>query len=175
MARLTPKRLLRTADTLVPSGRGRPAQANLRRAISTAYYAVFCALGDQLVKPYHQELRHSIRRLLSHSAGLSVLGQLTSFDSSAGVARLRWHPGQPICDRDLLDFAKSFRILLDAREAADYDHRSIPTKRDARKALDTARLAIDQLNRAARNSPEQVQAVCVAMIASDRTRKRLAS
>ena len=175
MARLTPKRLLRTADALVPSGQGRPAQANLRRAISTAYYAVFCALGDQLVKPYHQELRHSIRRLLSHSAGLNVLDRLTSFDSSAGVARLRWHPGQPICDCDLLDFAKSFRILLDAREAADYDHRSIPTKRDAQKALDTARLAIDQLNRAARNSPEQVQAVCVAMIASDRARKRLAS
>ena len=175
MARLTPKRLLRTAETPVPSGRGRPAQANLRRAISTAYYAVFCALGDQVVKPYHQELRHSVRRLLSHSAGLAVLGQLTSFDRLAGVARLRWHPGQPICDRDLLDFAKSFRTLLDAREAADYDHRSTPTKRDAQKSLETARLAIDQLNRAARNSPEQVQAVCVTMIASDRTRKRMAS
>lgn len=175
MARLTPKRLLRTAETLVPSGRGRPAQANLRRAISTAYYAVFCALGDQVVKPYSQDLKPSIRRLLSHSAGLAVFGQLTSFDSRAGVARLRWHPGQPICDRDLLDFAKSFSILLDAREAADYNHRSIPTKRDAQNALDIARVAIDQLDRAARNSPEQVQAVCVAMIASDRTRKRLAS
>ena len=51
MARLTAEGLLKTAQHLLPSGRGRPPEADLRRAISTAYYAVFCALGDEVAPP----------------------------------------------------------------------------------------------------------------------------
>ncbi len=42
---MTPDDLIEVARVLVPEGPGRPAQARLRRAVSTAYYAVFHALA----------------------------------------------------------------------------------------------------------------------------------
>ena len=48
MASLSANGLIKVAKSLIPPGRGRPAEASLRRSISTAYYAVFCALGDEV-------------------------------------------------------------------------------------------------------------------------------
>ena len=43
---LRPSDLLASAGKLVPSGRGRPLESDLRRAVSTAYYALFHGLAE---------------------------------------------------------------------------------------------------------------------------------
>ena len=49
---IEPGKLLETAGRLAPpdQGRGRPAYTDHRRAVSTAYYAVFHAITDRVVK-----------------------------------------------------------------------------------------------------------------------------
>ncbi|MCY4423048.1 MAG: hypothetical protein OXC06_08270 [Acidimicrobiaceae bacterium] len=175
MTRLTADGLLRTAAVLVSESPGRPAEADLRRAVSTAYYAVFCALGEELAKAYDEPLSRSVRRLLSHSGVLEVFGRLTRADRGTSTRVLRWHPDQPVCDADLLRSADACRWLLGAREDADYDHLTSHTKQEAEKAVVRARLAISQIRRAATNSPQQVQAVCIALIASPASRRRLSA
>lgn len=173
MARLTPEGLIASARSLVPAGRGRPPEADLRRSISTAYYSAFCALGDQVASPYSAPLDMTVRRLVSHGAAYDVLNQLTRRDPGSPHDLLKWHPDLPPCDTDLAEFGSLFCVLRDAREQADYDHLWTATKRDADDAIGHADLAIDHLRTAARRSPQQVQAVCLAIIAGNATRKRL--
>lgn len=174
MARLTPKGLIDCALLLVPTGRGRPPEAALRRAVSTAYYAVFCALGDEVARPYEPPLSLSIRRLVAHGSAFKALAELTRHDRPTGSDLLRWHPHAPACDPDLAEFGILFCELRASREKADYDHLWTATKRDAVDAVRRAERAIECLSTAARNAPAQVQAVCVAAIAgSDSARNRL--
>lgn len=174
MARLTPSGLIECAWSLVPTGRGRPAEAALRRAISTAYYAVFCALGEQVASPYGSPLNLSIRRLVAHRSAFDVLDQLTRRDPVTGSDLLQWHPQRPICHPDLAKFGRLFCELLTSREQADYDHLWTAAKRDAVDAVGSAEAAVDCLHHASRQAPAQVQAVCVAIIAgSAGTRRRL--
>lgn len=173
MARLTPKGLIDCAQSMLPTGPGRPAEAALRRAISTAYYAVFCALGDAVAAPYTQPQSSTVRRLVLHGSAFEVLNRLTRPDPTTGAGLLRWHPQPPVCNSDLAEFGILFCELRSARELADYDHLWTVTKRDAVSAVGRARLAVKRLRSATRNAPTQVQAVCVAVIAGSNARQRL--
>lgn len=103
-------------------GRGRPKQASLRRATSTAYYAVFHLFIDhasrELVSGYQEEaLRLQVARAFNHA---------DIADVCRGVAA--GHPSQPL--RTLLNgaphaelrrAASAFKDLYQARHEADYD------------------------------------------------------
>lgn len=101
--------LLGIAEQLARLDAGKPRQAALRRAVSTAYYAVFHALAhhcaDKLVgysKPW--EYFTPIYRSLGHGRTKSVLEDLRRTESG-----------------DFVLIAQTFAELQREREKADYD------------------------------------------------------
>lgn len=101
--------LLSLADELANRDSGRPRQASLRRAVATAYYALFHALAklcaDQLVGPSKPwDVYTPVYRSVDHSAARKVLREARNHSFDPAIA--------PV--------ALSFVKLHDARLAADY-------------------------------------------------------
>jgi hypothetical protein len=115
--------LLALADHLARRERRRPRQATLRRAVSTAYYALFHLLVGEAVRllaPGRQqaELRRMLARAFSHREMKAVCQQLTSSKLPADLAVALGACGLP---RELVQVAKTFCLLQSHRQAADYD------------------------------------------------------
>jgi hypothetical protein len=120
---IRPRWLLRLAAELAGEGRGQPRNTNLRRAASTAYYALFHELTLAVV-------RHSLpggspqdvyaaARYVSHASIKQVCawiaGDTPPLHLVGIVDRLRNNP-------DLTAVATAFVDLHEQRERADYDH-----------------------------------------------------
>ncbi len=165
---LSPEGLLDAARHLVPAGPGRPRVPRLRRAISTAYYAAFAALTQEVAHHYPANAaRHAVRRLVGHGAARNVCAALRARGS------VPWLRGDPTCDPHLLRFAEDFESLFSNRVQADYDHDYACTKEDVTEALSLAGRAIDALESARQHCPEQLDIACIAAIADDRRRRHL--
>ena len=146
--------LLRTADKLAPAeaGRGRPALCDLRRATSTAYYALF-----------HQVIRHSalhavpgateddianVSRWHTHAGVRRASEWVIRADENASVPKearaavtLLQGAGTPI-PRPLLTVANTFVSLQDARHDADYSNQYDPVRFTTREHVQSADLAV---------------------------------
>lgn len=115
---MDPRDLLRIAEMLASGalgeGRGRPRQAELRRAVSTAYYALFHSLAaccaDLLIGASAAVRRgpawERVYRALSHGFARD------QFRNTAQMSQF----SQP-----LLDFADLFVLMQGEREKADYN------------------------------------------------------
>jgi hypothetical protein len=161
--------LLRVASQLCPNKPGRPSRAVIRRTISTAYYAAFHAISDEVARPYRRDVQPTARRLLDH-------GQAN--DVATTLRRRRvvpWLPGEPACDAHLIRFAEAFTRLQTARHQADYNLTVAPTKAEAARAIRQAERVLHALDAVRGDSPDQLQAVCAAMVANAATRKRMVS
>lgn len=78
-AELSPEGLLEAARHLVPTGRGRPRKPRLRRAISTAFYAVFVALTlESSVHHPSGAAKKAVHRLVSHTSVRGACKDLAS-------------------------------------------------------------------------------------------------
>jgi hypothetical protein len=128
--------LLDLADGLArQSGRPSFRQAALRRAVSTAYYAVFHALcticSDGLVRWSRTDLVDRTYRALDHG---SARRRMVSFASTAGSqASLRHLSG-------------IFSLLQDRRNDADYERpRVLFSPAEVLLLIDDAREAVDLL------------------------------
>lgn len=114
---------LGTAKRLVPTNSERPIQANLRRSISSSYYAVFHALA----KLAADSLVGATKSRRPNKAWVEVYRGLDH-----GTCK-------QACDRaktvkfpsELHDFSDAFLQLQDARHSADYDPMVKPTKQEA--------------------------------------------
>ena len=133
--------LLETARSLVKNNTGRPRQADLKRCISTAYYALFhafaqnaadCLVGTGPDTP-GKAWAH-VYRALDHGTAKKACGEL----------RRRGFPVS-ICEA-----AEAFVTLQQNRHAADYDPYHGVTKSDAIEAINLASVAIEKLNNADR-------------------------
>ena len=106
---MNPRDLIATARGLTGISRRRPSQANLRRAVSTAYYAMFhCLAGtaaDLLVGRRRSPAWHRVYRALEHGKAKRACLQ------SAGMR------GFPV---EVRDFAERFVALQEKRQEADY-------------------------------------------------------
>lgn len=156
---MTPANLPAAAKHLLPVGPGRPNHAMLRRSISTAYYALFAALREEVARPYSAQAKPAAWRLPAHGAANDVCQNLVNRRS------IPWMEGTPGCNADLLDFAENFLEVQAARHLADYDYGYAPKKSDTKVILGRARDGVRSLESARRTDPEQVQVVCVAMSA----------
>ena len=128
--------LIKTAHRLTKVDRGRPMQANLRRAISTAYYAVFHSLArmaaDLIVGTDRNEAWHQAYRALEHgSAKKACLNQ---------EAMLKF-------PSEIREFAYAFAILQTARHKADYSLEDRYYKLDASAAINRAHDAIRSIKK----------------------------
>jgi hypothetical protein len=109
--------LIEQAHHLALREKKKPRQASLRRAISTAYYALFHMLLHEatlLMFPHEPaQLRHRASRAFSHGEARSVCEQF----ARTGIKDLTADPLEPA----LMEIAATFVELQEARHRADYD------------------------------------------------------
>lgn len=149
-----PADLIDQPRSLAKSGRRRPKQADLRRAVSTAYYAVFHALSELAADRVLRGVSHDrlgltslVQRSISHSnvkkaaAWLSCApGQIKGVvrqarGNGAVNARLQW-----VCTRIV--------TLQELRHQADYDFSNQSprwNRADALRLIDEAKRCIEEL------------------------------
>lgn len=102
---------------------GRPAQINLRRAVSAAYYGLFHGLttaGSEAFAGGGEALRFQAARAFSHTAMRKVCDAYVRSPTrpfAAGLNRLNERPSPP----ELIRVAVAFARLQEGRHAADYD------------------------------------------------------
>lgn len=144
---LDPAELLRTSKLLLEPAAGAPASdGQLRRAVSTAYYALF-----------HTLLKAAAERFMGAGSagrpGYAILyrgfshGRMKSVCQAVDVAQLSAHLsrqlGRSAIDRSLRDCASGFVALQLARHQADYDPLARFDLAYATDIVDLATLAID--------------------------------
>jgi hypothetical protein len=116
---LSQSRVLAAADA-----RGRPKQANLRRAVSTAYYALFHFLIDEACRSMvgaggdRRSLRGVLARAFDHRVMRDQSAAFASGNPSPKLTPALDAAGVPA---DLRDIADSFRTLQLNRHRADYN------------------------------------------------------
>jgi hypothetical protein len=158
---IEPDKLLDVADRLAPArpGPGRPAYAAHRRAVSTAYYAVFHAITGRVAETVFPDtdpaFRERVRRWVNHG-DIRVVAQWVS--QLQGTARgsppphitaLLAPPGRPaLVDAGTILIADGFLELNDKRELADYDHQAVFTRPDTRGHIALARSVVTATERA---------------------------
>ena len=128
--------LITTARGLTELDPRRPTQANLRRAISTAYYAVFHSLArtaaDLLIGRERTAAWHQVYRALEHG------------NAKNACLNKQAMQGFP---HEIQEFADAFVDLQKARHRADYSYDVTYDRNDTLTAIDRASDAIDQLDR----------------------------
>lgn len=143
--RIEPAELLRLAGELAYEGQGagRPRTVNLRRAVSSAYYALFhamtLAVAAHLLPRGSPDERHGIARQVTHAAVRQVCewvdGGKPGKHLDDLVTRLR-------ASDEISAIAQTVIKLQQAREAADYDHAADHTKAAALAHVRRAREAV---------------------------------
>ena len=157
MALLNPSHLLEQAEQLVaPPAGGAPRQADLRRAISNAYYAVFHtvisrAADDFIGKTQRQNPRYAlVYRSIDHRTLRELCKEIQKPNPTA---KLRPYVPKSGLGADLRALAAAVVDLQEKRHLADYDPLYRVRLSDASLAVATARTAIqrfDAANRSAR-------------------------
>jgi uncharacterized protein (UPF0332 family) len=115
--------LLEQASHLSQRDAGRPRQASLRRAISTAYYSLFHLLIEDAVSLLVREstLRPAVARSFDHKnlrSAAQAIGE--AHRGPAGIHGLRPFVRQPVSN-DLAQLCDTFVDLQEQRHRADYD------------------------------------------------------
>ena len=128
---MKPQDLIETARGLTILSPRRPTQANLRRAVSTAYYAVFhCLAGvvaNMLMGKGRNEAWHQVYRALEHGSARRAC---------LNVGSVRRFPVE------IQRFADRFVVLQDARHRADYALDGLYYKPEVVELIDLAETAI---------------------------------
>ena len=134
---MNPRDLLETARRLAQPGVSQPTQADLRRAVSTAYYALFhclaAAAADLLTGSDRSPEWHQVYRAPEHGRARSACRQ-------QGVMRTF-----PTAIRN---FAETFADLQGARHEADYALEGRYLKPDVLAITTRAEEAIDRFEQA---------------------------
>lgn len=152
---IEPDKLLDAADRLAPAqpGPGRPPYTAHRRAVSTAYYAVFHAISERVAATVFPgadpAFQQRIRRWIGHAdirtvaQWVSQLQGTTAGSPPSHIQALLSPGGAPAhIDVDTVAIADGFLELNDKREQADYDHDAVFTRPDTRGHIALARQVV---------------------------------
>lgn len=140
--------LVLQARRLISAGDGAPSQADLRRSVSSAYYAVFhgisYAVSTQIVGKANdlQSARTLVRRSLQHSA---MKEACVGFASGTPKDQHRQASGNSPLG-PLQKVANIFVALQAQRHVADYDFSRSIKRTEALVAIEDASNAISILN-----------------------------
>lgn len=139
---LRPPDLLKSADDLIAASNGRPRQTNLRRAISTAYYALFhclakCCANLLIGGPGAARSSgawHQVYRALDH-----------------GFAKNACKKNDKIAlfPQEIQDFANAFVIMQEKRHSADYDPKGTFYKSDVALQIEITKVVVEDFEKAA--------------------------
>src|SRR5271169_916243 len=106
--------LLEQADHLIDKDGANPKQASLRRAVSTAYYALFHLLIDEAVGNWSVVRQRSLlARTFDHGKMKNVC---------ENCVKQFYGAGSPAAGLQLKKVAQTFARLQDRRHIADYDN-----------------------------------------------------
>ena len=134
---MNPRDLLETARRLAHPGAAQPTQADLRRAVSMAYYALFhclaAAAADLLTGSDRSPEWRQVYRALEHGKARSACQQ---------QGALRAFPVE------IRNFAETFVDLQEARHEADYALEGEYSKPDVLAIITRAEEAIDRCEQA---------------------------
>jgi hypothetical protein len=133
--------LLDQADHLTGLERGRPKQASLRRAISSAYYSLFHLIVEDASRYLvaGSRLRAAVARSFEHQtlrAAAAALGDVSR--KPTGAHWFRSHLHDPISP-DLTFVCDAFIDLQGRRHSADYDTDAAFTRLQAEGVVNIAR------------------------------------
>lgn len=165
---IEPDKLLDAADRLAPAqtGPGRPPYTAHRRAVSTAYYSVFHAIGGRVVDTVFpsadEAFRRRVRRWIGHGDIRNVARWVSQIQGAIGgtppphIVALLSPAGGPVhVDADTVTIADGFLELNDKREQADYDHDAVFSRPDTLGHIALAREVISVVESA--NSDEALR------------------
>ena len=156
MVVINPDHLLDQADRLVtPPSVGAPRQADLRRAISNAYYAVFHAVVTHAADDFAGKKHRASSRyaLVYRSIDHKSLRKLCEDVKKATLpTKYSGHSPRAGFGYDLSALATAVVDLQEKRHLADYDPSYRVTISDAVLAVATSRTALDRFRRANRAS-----------------------
>jgi uncharacterized protein (UPF0332 family) len=151
VAIFNPDHLLEQADKLIAPQAGRPRQADIRRAISSAYYAIFHAIitkaVDQFVGATNRDKSHYglVYRSVSHSRLRDLCNEVQK-----PTLPNKYRPYVPSTGLGphIVAVAEAFVDLQENRHSADYDVMIRMNRSDAAAAIATARSAIGRFEKA---------------------------
>lgn len=163
MAILNPEHLFEQADKLIAPPVGRPRQADIRRAISAAYYGIFHGVitkaVDQFVGITNRDKAHYglAYRSLSHSRLREVCNGIQKSTPPS-----KYRPYVPVAGfgSDIIALADAVEVLQEKRHPADYDVMIRMNRSDAAVAIATARAALARLDKA----PQQEQLAFLSLL-----------
>lgn len=120
----------------------RPKQSSLRRAVSTAYYAVFHLLVSEASGLFvrDEQLKATLNRVYTHAEMAKVA---KAFSTGNLPKRLGQSSVLPHISPDLKTTARAFVELQQARHEADYDTARAFTRDDTLTIIDLAAQAFE--------------------------------
>jgi uncharacterized protein (UPF0332 family) len=132
--------LIALANRLASASPNKPRQADLRRAVSTAYYALFHAVAKNVA----DTMAGAVKGTRSEQAWAQAYRGLQHGDARAACEAIR---NQNV-SQDIKNCADAFVVLQSARHAADYDPLHRLTRAEAVLAVQSAKDAIGKLRSA---------------------------
>jgi uncharacterized protein (UPF0332 family) len=153
VAILNPDHLFEQAGKLISAQAGRTRQADIRRAISAAYYAIFhatiTAAVDQFVGVTNRD--RSRYGLVYRSVSHAWLRDLCREVQKPTLSK-RFRPYAPATGfgSNITTFAAAIVELQEKRHSADYDVMIRVNRSDAALAIATARAALKRFSKASR-------------------------
>jgi uncharacterized protein (UPF0332 family) len=121
--------LIVAAEMLATVDARRPKQANLRRAVSTAYYALFHFLIDEACRlqlgSHHAQraFRHTLARAYTHTVMKQACVSYSGGTLKDAVTKAlpKNQAGKYVIPKTIQELADLFVELQESRHAADYD------------------------------------------------------
>lgn len=152
--------LLVRADVLASLDARRPKQANLRDAVSSAYYALFHLLTSEASGAMASAgpLQPLVARAFSHAEMKRASRQ---FQSGNLAKRYDVFVGQQSLPADLRTVASAFADLQQMRHEADYDTQRTFTRNEARFSIRRARSAFEAWGRVRKHALARLFLYCL--------------
>ena len=163
--------LLRQSRMLANHERKRPRQASLRRAVSSAYYALFHLLVDAASRDLVSgnsglAIRHRVARVFGHTEMKKYCQTLANWNQNQPPRHLKALVNLPP-SADLQVITSAFVELQQARHEADYDVSRRFSRDDVLALIRMADTAFDALGRLGRKSQER-RLLLVGLVFNDR-------
>jgi len=164
-----PNDLLEVARDLADSDPAKPRQAALRRAVSTAYYALFHYLGEEsaklLIGATHLDKarRDLAKRAIAHTKLKDVCKEFEK-NTPKPILQPFWAKISISGDPSLGKICKYFIELQELRHIADYDLMSPIRKSDAHDACDKAQVAMSAWTVLRRDNPQAAMLFATAVL-----------
>lgn len=165
-----PTDLLTQARSLATSDSNKPKQANLRRAVSSAYYALFHFLSEESARLFvgagsQDKMRRDLaRRAVAHTRLKDVCQEFLK-TTPKDLLKPYWPANGTPGNIDMVAVCDNLISLQVLRHTADYDFTVKVSRSEALDACDKAKEAMDAWNKVKSSDPDAAAlfAMCVLL------------